>query len=138
MKFEKKSSTAFCRARPIQSALLPQDAHDTLHCHMRSSEHRSPVRAGLIRFAQGAVVASCFSMAAYAQSTTTPDTPRYPTAGPDTSTVTRRTTTDVFVETAPNTYTVVRGELFDRVAANLDLFVRGEVPSDIVDAAAGY
>jgi len=35
-------------------------------------------------------------------------------------------------------YTVVRHVLFDKVSADLGLFVRGETPSDIVDAAAGY
>jgi phosphoglycerate dehydrogenase-like enzyme len=35
-------------------------------------------------------------------------------------------------------YTVVRAHMYDRVAANLDRFARGLVPSDIVDAAAGY
>jgi phosphoglycerate dehydrogenase-like enzyme len=35
-------------------------------------------------------------------------------------------------------YTVVRHLLLEKVAANLGRFVRGETPSDIVDAAAGY
>ncbi|PTQ07507.1 dehydrogenase [Sphingomonas oleivorans] len=35
-------------------------------------------------------------------------------------------------------YTAVRGLLFDRVAANIDRFVRGEAPGDIVDVQAGY
>lgn len=35
-------------------------------------------------------------------------------------------------------YTAVRDTLFDRVAINLERFVRGETPSDIVDVAAGY
>jgi phosphoglycerate dehydrogenase-like enzyme len=35
-------------------------------------------------------------------------------------------------------HTLVRDALFDKVAANLDRFVRGEAPSDIVDRAAGY
>ena len=33
---------------------------------------------------------------------------------------------------------LVRDVLFDKVAANLDRFVRGETPSDVVDRAAGY
>jgi len=32
----------------------------------------------------------------------------------------------------------VRDALFDKVAANLDRFVRGEVPNDLVDRVAGY
>lgn len=35
-------------------------------------------------------------------------------------------------------HTLVRDVLFDRVAANLDRFARGEVPNDLVDRAAGY
>jgi phosphoglycerate dehydrogenase-like enzyme len=35
-------------------------------------------------------------------------------------------------------YTAVRQILFDKVAADLDLYMRGESPSDIVDAVAGY
>jgi phosphoglycerate dehydrogenase-like enzyme len=35
-------------------------------------------------------------------------------------------------------HTLVRGALFDKVAANLDRFVRGELPTDLVDRAAGY
>jgi phosphoglycerate dehydrogenase-like enzyme len=35
-------------------------------------------------------------------------------------------------------YTAVRHVLFDKVAADLERFIRGEPPSDIVDAAAGY
>jgi phosphoglycerate dehydrogenase-like enzyme len=31
-----------------------------------------------------------------------------------------------------------RSALFDKVAANLDRFVRGETPGDLVDRAAGY
>jgi phosphoglycerate dehydrogenase-like enzyme len=35
-------------------------------------------------------------------------------------------------------YTAVRRVLFDKIAANLGRFLRGEAPTDIVDAAAGY
>ncbi|MEH3157439.1 MAG: D-isomer specific 2-hydroxyacid dehydrogenase family protein [Sphingomonas taxi] len=35
-------------------------------------------------------------------------------------------------------HTNVRHVLFDKVAANLDRFARGEIPGDIVDRAAGY
>lgn len=35
-------------------------------------------------------------------------------------------------------YTVVRALLFEKVAANLDRFARGEVPLDLVDPVAGY
>lgn len=35
-------------------------------------------------------------------------------------------------------YTVVRDLLFDKIVADIGQFVRGESPSDIVDAAAGY
>ncbi len=35
-------------------------------------------------------------------------------------------------------YAIVRGDLLDRVATNLDRFARGERPSDVVDVAAGY
>jgi phosphoglycerate dehydrogenase-like enzyme len=35
-------------------------------------------------------------------------------------------------------YTLLRGVLFDKVAANLERFVRGEALADIVDPAAGY
>lgn len=35
-------------------------------------------------------------------------------------------------------YVTVRGTLFDKIAANLDRFVRGETPADLVDRAAGY
>jgi phosphoglycerate dehydrogenase-like enzyme len=35
-------------------------------------------------------------------------------------------------------YTAVRHVLFDKIAADLDRFIRGEQPSDIVDAVAGY
>jgi phosphoglycerate dehydrogenase-like enzyme len=35
-------------------------------------------------------------------------------------------------------YTAVRHVLFDKITADLDRFIRGEPPSDIVDAAAGY
>jgi phosphoglycerate dehydrogenase-like enzyme len=35
-------------------------------------------------------------------------------------------------------YTAVRDLLFDKIVADLGQFVRGEAPSDIVDAAADY
>jgi phosphoglycerate dehydrogenase-like enzyme len=35
-------------------------------------------------------------------------------------------------------YTAVRHALFDKVAADLERFIRGEPPSDIVDTVAGY
>lgn len=35
-------------------------------------------------------------------------------------------------------YTLVRDALFEKVAANLDRFARGEVPFDLVDRQAGY
>jgi phosphoglycerate dehydrogenase-like enzyme len=35
-------------------------------------------------------------------------------------------------------YTVVRHVLFQKVSNDLARFVRGETPSDVVDAAAGY
>jgi phosphoglycerate dehydrogenase-like enzyme len=35
-------------------------------------------------------------------------------------------------------HTRVRNVLFEKVAANLDRFVRGELPTDLVDRAAGY
>ncbi len=35
-------------------------------------------------------------------------------------------------------YTTVRGILFDKVAANLDRFARGETPADLVDPIEGY
>jgi len=35
-------------------------------------------------------------------------------------------------------YTLLRPALFDKIAANLDRFVRGETVTDIIDAAAGY
>jgi phosphoglycerate dehydrogenase-like enzyme len=35
-------------------------------------------------------------------------------------------------------YTLVRDALFEKVAANLDRFARGEVPLDLVDRQAGY
>lgn len=35
-------------------------------------------------------------------------------------------------------HTFLRRALFDKVAANLDRFVRGETPTDIVDPSAGY
>ena len=35
-------------------------------------------------------------------------------------------------------HTTVRSILFDKIAANLDRFVRGETPGDLVDRAAGY
>jgi len=35
-------------------------------------------------------------------------------------------------------YTAVRHVLFDKIAADLDRFIRGEPPSDIVDTVAGY
>ncbi len=35
-------------------------------------------------------------------------------------------------------YTLVRDVLFEKVAANLDRFARGEIPSDLVDPVAGY
>ncbi|MEO8937006.1 MAG: LysM peptidoglycan-binding domain-containing protein [Burkholderiaceae bacterium] len=71
---------------------------------------RSPVTSGVIRLAQGAAVASLFSVTAHAQSSAAPETPRYPSAVPDSPSVSRRATSDVFIDTAPNTYTVVRGD----------------------------
>jgi phosphoglycerate dehydrogenase-like enzyme len=35
-------------------------------------------------------------------------------------------------------YSHARSALFDKIAANLDRFVRGEIPGDLVDRAAGY
>ena len=35
-------------------------------------------------------------------------------------------------------HTAVRAVLFDKIAANLDRFARGETPGDLVDRAAGY
>uniref|UniRef100_UPI001575E166 NAD(P)-dependent oxidoreductase n=1 Tax=Sphingomonas bacterium TaxID=1895847 RepID=UPI001575E166 len=35
-------------------------------------------------------------------------------------------------------YGAVRSVLFEKIAANLDRFVRGETPGDLVDPAAGY
>jgi phosphoglycerate dehydrogenase-like enzyme len=35
-------------------------------------------------------------------------------------------------------YTAVRHVLFDKITADIDRFIRGEQPSDIVDAVAGY
>jgi phosphoglycerate dehydrogenase-like enzyme len=35
-------------------------------------------------------------------------------------------------------YTAVRQVLFDKITADLERFIRGEPPSDIVDAVAGY
>jgi phosphoglycerate dehydrogenase-like enzyme len=35
-------------------------------------------------------------------------------------------------------YTAVRQLLFDKITADLDLFIRGESPSDVVDVIAGY
>jgi phosphoglycerate dehydrogenase-like enzyme len=39
---------------------------------------------------------------------------------------------------ASSNYTAVRHVLFDKIAADLDRFIRGEPPSDIVDTVAGY
>ena len=35
-------------------------------------------------------------------------------------------------------YTVVRRALFDKIAADIDAYLRGEIPSDVVDATTGY
>jgi phosphoglycerate dehydrogenase-like enzyme len=35
-------------------------------------------------------------------------------------------------------YTVVRHALFDKIAADIDAYLRGEIPSDVVDATTGY
>ena len=89
MKFEKKSSTAFCRAS------LPTSA---------SRVNGLPI-SGLLRIVQGALLATCFGLNAHAQTTPSPyDAPRYPTAAPTAA------APDVFVASAPDSYTVVRGD----------------------------
>ena len=84
MKFEKKSSTA------VRSALDPRRSGWTSR--------------GLVRVAEGALLASCFAFNAHAQTTAPADGPRYPAASAAPA------TNDVFVASAPDSYTVVKGD----------------------------
>ncbi len=117
MNFEKKSSTALRSAGIFKSGPTVQNQQSTAETNVAASSithlaRCSKSRWGSSGLAQGALLALCFGFNAHAQTgAAQPDTPRYPTATPmDGATNSRRATTDVFVDTAPDTYTVVRGD----------------------------
>ena len=98
MKFEKKSSTAIYSA--FHSTRAP---HFTAH-PINARTGSSLVNGAMARFAQGALLLSCLGFSVHAQTTSPADAPRYPTATPAPA------TKDVFVASAPDSYTVVRGD----------------------------
>ena len=93
MKFEKKSSTASRRRR------VPK-------------VHEKLVRSSSLALLQGLLCCAVLAFEAHAQTDSAPqsDSPRYPTAASADDPGNRRRTTDVFVDSAPDTYTVVRGD----------------------------
>lgn len=119
MKFEKKSSTARHRVIlpesdvPAPSQPSHRDGRSTVH----HDTARAPLRLAtdtrwvLSRALQVALIAAA-PVAVHAQHAASPsDGPRYPTAGPAATDARRApATTDVFVASAPDTYTVVRGD----------------------------
>ena len=132
MKFEKKSSTALLpggprssrskRASKVQSMQPMWSGRPTASVlqHRSSSRTRHHARSlssstwGLAPLAQAVLLGLCFSAAAHAQGSGSPyDSPRYPSATPTSDPSARpskATTSDVFTDTAPDSYTVVRGD----------------------------
>ncbi len=118
MKFEKKSSTALPSNRiPPSAAAAPK----TLPEHPSTRRLERPVVrriSGRIGLVQAAMIAVLAIPAASAQTSgAEPETPRYPTANsgdpaPAARPVARRdaASSDVFVDSAPDTYTVLRGD----------------------------
>ena len=115
MNFEKKSSTALHRPSLNESASAADDMKaikSNRPAPNPSHDRMDPSSCGFVRAAQGVLLASIVALPAHAQ-LSQPDTPRYPSATPaDGVTNVRRapSTSDVFVDTAPDTYTVVRGD----------------------------
>lgn len=98
MKVEKKSSTAPLSDRPRQG--------------LRHPSTRRVLNWGCARVRQGLLAsATLVAFGASAQSATD-ESPRYPTASPSAPASSARPagSTDVFVESAPDTYTVVKGD----------------------------
>ncbi len=108
MKFEKKSSTALCSARQSQSDPFAPSVQTMFpECLDARQLVRSSGLAswGLLRIAQGALLISCLGANAHAQTGAAPSDPtRYPTA------TLAPAANDVFVASAPDSYTVVRGD----------------------------
>ena len=120
MKFEKKSSTAVHFVRPIQSDISPRSAPSNFIHQAGRRRFSEGLNWGRIAAPQaGLMAAACITVFAgvdaMAQGSGSPgDSPRYPGAATaDPATPIRRSTSagsDVFVESAPDTYTVVRGD----------------------------
>ncbi len=113
MKFEKKSSTALRLASssdPVfkemnQSGLIP-----ALFTSDHSIRGFNSSIWGLRRALQVAAFGSLVCASAHGQTPAQPETPRYPTADDGSSGRRSPATSDVFVDTAPDTYAVVRGD----------------------------
>jgi LysM repeat protein len=112
MNFNKKSSTASRLNCPLPRAVAARTAstkYSLQRALIRSINRAGSTNWGWIGVAQATLVVVSFAANAQAQS----DAPRYPTATPsDAATPVRSSpsTTDVFVDSAPDTYTVVRGD----------------------------
>ena len=106
MKFEKKSSTALSCSRH------PYDVGTARPTHGPSGVVASPLSSGWLRGLQVTALASMVCVGAHAQTGSAPsESPRYPSAGDGTAPVRRAPMAgDVFVASAPDTYTVVRGD----------------------------
>lgn len=117
MKFEKKSSTAVVRSGPqfdacqqsIETLRIPASPHVPTASDVSSNRSRLH-RWGFAGVVQGMLLGACFSAAAQTQEPSPYDSPRYPTATPDTPVRRTATKSDVFVDSAPDTYTIVPGD----------------------------
>src|SRR5436190_1300183 len=118
MKFEKKSSTATARSGPHSSRShraenapsMPTNPH-------RAAPIAMPTRLrrwGLAGLLQGVALGTgLLCGTAHAQDASPYDSPRYPSATPADDTAVRRAPvarSEVFVDSAPDTYAVVRGD----------------------------
>ena len=123
MKFEKKSSTAVHFARPIHHAVSSRSASPKSSRQVSVRRVAGSQNRGRIAAPQAAVAAAWFAAAsaaflgvgAWAQGSGSPDdAPRYPSATTsDPATPVRRSSTagnEVFVDSAPDSYIVVRGD----------------------------
>lgn len=131
MNFKKKSSTAVPRTRPHFAGHSVDSRGAFIAPTARRGNRQSATQAnaasivsvprptlrlcrwGLAGLLQGALFTACFPAAAQTQDPSPYDSPRYPSAAPGADTTVRRspaTRSDVFVDTAPDTYTVVPGD----------------------------
>jgi hypothetical protein len=107
MKFEKKSSTAHCRDLESSHSTT---ARSQVGMTPAFEPRINPSDRGLARIALAALVASSLGLEVRAQTTAPADPgPRYPTASAPAS-APAPASTDVFTASAPDIYTVVRGD----------------------------